>query len=612
MKIWRLLFIGALVGFAPAVNACQCLEGRAPCETYFQTPVVFTGEVVSIEKLPPLPPSKIMVVGLDTVVVRFAVSEAFRGVSGAEVSVQTGGLCSYFSFEMGRKYIVYGDRNDGSGPIHVEMCSRTAPLEKAQADIDFIHGLNAGPVGGDIRGSLQPQDARPHVVKGLVANQSVSIVGDNGERVTATTDENGNFKVAGLAPGKYTVTAPMLRGHTEVSPWHGTVFNGSCGVANFYSQWDGRIRGHVRDFLLQPMPNIIVTLEDPSLQLYQYSTETDENGAYEIRGVRPGQYIIAADDQGRLKQKPNSLVYYPSATFAMDAMTVNVGEATVEIGVDVTMPTPVEHALVEKWRSIAAEARGHVGVAAMIVESEEIAELNSTAHFPMQSVYKLPISMTVLQLVDAGKLSLEKSVEVRAADFIPAEKHSPLRDQNPGGTRKTIGELIRYALVESDGTASDILLREAGGAPAVRNYLRGFGVSDLIVKHTEMEMTWKTQYEDWCTPRAAVQVLLMLQRGQGISVASRELILNYMEESETGAARIRNLLPKGAMVADKTGASGMQNGLAAATNDIGLVTLPDGRHMAIAIFVSDSEAADAVRDSVIAKIARASWDAWVK
>jgi beta-lactamase class A len=268
--------------------------------------------------------------------------------------------------------------------------------------------------------------------------------------------------------------------------------------------------------------------------------------------------------------------------------------------------------LVEKWRGISVEARGRVGVAAEIIESGDAAELNGAEHFPMQSVYKLPISMAVLQLVDAGKLSLEKIVEVRPADFIPADKHSPLRDQFPGGTRKTIRELIRYALVESDGTASDILLREAGGPAEVMKYLQSQGVGDLMVAHTEMQLTWKTQYEDWCTPRAAVKLLMNLQNGIGISDASRALVLVDMQESKTGLTRILSLLPKGTVVADKTGSSGMQDGRAAATNDIGLVTLPDGRHMAIAIFVSDSEAADAVRDSVIAKIARSAWDEWVK
>jgi beta-lactamase class A len=268
--------------------------------------------------------------------------------------------------------------------------------------------------------------------------------------------------------------------------------------------------------------------------------------------------------------------------------------------------------LTEKWRGISVEARGRVGVAAEIIESGETAELNGAEHFPMQSVYKLPISMTVLQLVDDGKLTLDKSVEVRVADMVPAEKRSPLRDQNPGGTRKTIRELIKYALVESDGTASDILLREAGGPAAVMKYLQSQGVGDLMVVHTEMAMTWKTQYEDWCTPRAAVALLMNLQNGIGISDASRALVLIDMQESKTGAMRIMNLLPKGTVVADKTGASGMQDGRAAATNDIGLVTLPDGRHMAIAIFVSDAAAGDVERDAVIAKIAKAGWDWWVR
>ena len=62
-------------------------------------------------------------------------------------------------------------------------------------------------------------------------------------------------------------------------------------------------------------------------------------------------------------------------------------------------------------------------------------------------------------------------------------------------------------------------------------------------------------------------------------------------------------------MAHKTGSSGATNGIAAATNDIGIVTLPDGRHLAIAVFVSDSKADAATRDAVIARIAKAAWDA---
>lgn len=84
-----------------------------------------------------------------------------------------------------------------------------------------------------------------------------------------------------------------------------------------------------------------------------------------------------------------------------------------------------------------------------------------------------------------------------------------------------------------------------------------------------------------------------------------------MQKSQTGINRIRRLLPAGTAVADKTGASGMQKGVAAATNDIALVTLPGGRHLALAVFVADSRASDEIREKVIAKIARATWDEWV-
>ena len=45
-----------------------------------------------------------------------------------------------------------------------------------------------------------------------------------------------------------------------------------------------------------------------------------------------------------------------------------------------------------------------------------------------------------------------------------------------------------------------------------------------------------------------------------------------------------------------------------ATNDIGIITLPDGRHLIVAVFVSDAKAAEDVREGVIARTARAAYD----
>jgi beta-lactamase class A len=268
-------------------------------------------------------------------------------------------------------------------------------------------------------------------------------------------------------------------------------------------------------------------------------------------------------------------------------------------------------ALTNQWRALATGVSGHVGVAALLVESGENVAMNGWRRFPMQSVYKLPIAMSLLQKVDERKLSLDQVVDVTPDEYISKGQHSPLRDQFPAGTQKTIRDLIRYALVESDGTASDVLLRLLGGPQTVTSYVRSLGVGDLIVANSEMDMTWQRQYDDWCTPEAAAQLLAALEKGKGVSTESRALILQDMQETKTGMNRIRHLLPSGTVVADKTGASGTKDGLTAATNDIALVNLPDGRHLALAIFVADSTASDNARDDLIAKLARAAWDAWV-
>jgi beta-lactamase class A len=66
---------------------------------------------------------------------------------------------------------------------------------------------------------------------------------------------------------------------------------------------------------------------------------------------------------------------------------------------------------------IASAAKGRVGVAAVVLETGETVSLNSHDHFPLQSVYKLPISMAVMKQVDSGKLKLEQRVRVTKDDF---------------------------------------------------------------------------------------------------------------------------------------------------------------------------------------------------
>lgn len=261
---------------------------------------------------------------------------------------------------------------------------------------------------------------------------------------------------------------------------------------------------------------------------------------------------------------------------------------------------------------IALEAKGKVGVSITILETNETVALQGEQQFPMQSVYKFPIGMAVLHQVDKGILKLDQSIRIENADMVPAGLRSPIRDKNPQGVSMSLRELLRYSVSESDGTACDVLLRVVGGADVVTNYLRGLGVDGVIVATTEKAMAGNefVQYRNWAKPQSMVDLLRAFQQGRGLSASSRELLFKWMIETPTGPRRLKGLLPDGTVVAHKTGTSGTSKGLTRATNDVGLITLPDGRHMAIAVFVSDAGAVEAVREAVIAKIARAAWDLW--
>ena len=72
-------------------------------------------------------------------------------------------------------------------------------------------------------------------------------------------------------------------------------------------------------------------------------------------------------------------------------------------------------------------------------------------------------------------------------------------------------------------------------------------------------------------------------------------------------------MPEGTVVAHKTGTSPTNaEGLSPATNDVGIITLPNGKHLAISVFVCNSTDDEATREAVIAKIAKAAWDFYAK
>lgn len=93
-----------------------------------------------------------------------------------------------------------------------------------------------------------------------------------------------------------------------------------------------------------------------------------------------------------------------------------------------------------------------------------------------------------------------------------------------------------------------------------------------------------------------------------LSEKSHSLLLQDMIGSKTGTRRLKGLLPKETTVAHKTGTAGNYDGLTRATNDVDIIMLPNGKHLAISVFISDSYASPEERDLVIANVSKLIFD----
>ena len=268
--------------------------------------------------------------------------------------------------------------------------------------------------------------------------------------------------------------------------------------------------------------------------------------------------------------------------------------------------------LIDEVKKIAAITRGPVGAAFSLLETGESASFEGTRQFPTQSAYKFPIAILVLRQIDSGTLKLDQRITITPKDFV-SDREFTIRRQYPQGAELTIRELLRFMISESDGTACDVLLRLIGGPEAATKSLSELGIENFIIARYEKEMFENpgVRYENRTTPEEAVNILRLLQTGKILSDANRDLLLDLMINSRPGPKRLKGLLPPGTVVAHKTGTSATINGITSATNDIGIITLPDGTHLAIAVFVSDTRANLLTREGVIAKIAEAAWKCWV-
>lgn len=295
--------------------------------------------------------------------------------------------------------------------------------------------------------------------------------------------------------------------------------------------------------------------------------------------------------------------------------TMLLGLICAMLGNSACSQTEKKTQLLEEVRALADSFKGKIGIGVKGLDFEDSFFFNNEIKFPMQSVYKFPLAMVILDKVDKGKLRLEEVLEIKRS-ALDKETWSPLfKDSTKEIIKISIAELLRYSVSKSDNNACDLLFEQAGGTAGVHKYFQKLGIKGMAVMATEAEMhkDWQAQYTNWCYPEAMLKILSLFYQGKLLKPESNAFLMKLMTESENSPKRIMGLLPKNTVVAHKTGTGGQNDkGMIAATNDVGIVTLSNGKHYALVIYLCNYEGTYEQGELLIAKLSKKIWDYYAK
>ena len=314
------------------------------------------------------------------------------------------------------------------------------------------------------------------------------------------------------------------------------------------------------------------------------------------------------------------------------------GSVTVPIGEPVRAATPAPQRVIDPgfrrppagleerifglWRAFP----GKTGIAVQRIDGEWTLEQRGDELFPQQSVSKLWVTLTVLDAVDRGALTLDRKVSITPADLTLFHQPLAARVRSEGTVTMSVRDLIETAITHSDNTANDSLLRTVGGPEAVRRFIAAkdlgsirFGPGERLLQSGTAGLKWQQAYSvgrafqqaraalpdatrkaamddylanpvDGASPSAIARALTRLARGTLLSPESTDYILDVMSRTHSGPKRLKAGLPSGWKFLHKTGTGQDYKGMTAGYNDIGIATAPDGTRYAIVVMLGSTTA----------------------
>jgi beta-lactamase class A len=219
----------------------------------------------------------------------------------------------------------------------------------------------------------------------------------------------------------------------------------------------------------------------------------------------------------------------------------------------------------DPFAAVEAKVGGRLGVAALDLGSGARLGHRDAERFAMCSTFKLMAAAAVLSRVDRGVEHLDRFVAYGAADVL---SYAPVTSAHVKEGGLPLAALCAAAVELSDNTAANLILASIGGPAGWTSFVRSLGdvASRLDRKEPALNSADPNDPRDTTTPLAMLSDLRMAVFGKLLSQASRDRLIGWMVDCQTGKTRIRAGVPTKWRVGDKTG-----SGRRGTANDIAVI-----------------------------------------
>jgi beta-lactamase class A len=211
------------------------------------------------------------------------------------------------------------------------------------------------------------------------------------------------------------------------------------------------------------------------------------------------------------------------------------------------------------------------GVFVMDLDNGDYYSLNGEASFPAASMIKVPILVAFFQDVDTGKVYLNEVLSLQQVDLAGGSGEMQYAEV---GTQYSALETVTNMIINSDNTATNMIIRRLGGIEALNQRFREWGLQQTVMHNLLPDL----EGTNTLSPKELSTLIARVSEGELVSLKSRDRLFDIMQRTVNNSL-LPSALGEGASIAHKTGDIGSLAG------DAGLVDMPNGKRYTISAMV---------------------------